>query len=1155
MLDKFDFIDINDYRKLKIIGNGSCGKVFRVQEKSSGKLFAAKIFKNVYYKNDNKVDLKQVTREASVYSKIQHPAVARYYGVSPFDFDNEPFPCLILDYYKNQSLRSLIYDQEAGKCPPEWNNTKILINLYGIAAGVAFLHSKNIIYRDLKPDNILEDENYYPKLSDFGISKIIDDGTISYGGIYGTPLYMAPEIVENNEYTFAVDVYAYAILAYQLLVSDDVFPNIKNSAFNILRNIMDGQRPEFTKPIPDCYRSLIESCWDMDPNKRPSFDDIVCDLKNNYEFITEFNVDEEEYYSYIEKIESGIFFSEQVTELIENDDKPLNINVKSIDLNKYTRKKQIGEGAFGVVYEVENKLNKIIYAAKVSKSEIYESVKKDRETVNFIREVTILSKINHPSIMKFIGFSPINFKNVPKPVIITELLKNGTLEDVIELERKGLSNNLWNETKKLINIYGIASSMAYLHSLDILHRDLKPANILVDDYLFPKLADFGLSKDQMCKSEECKQVNPTGLIGTPMYISPEIYNQNNYTKACDVYAFAFIVYEIMTSEVPLIGSNRYQVMWNIMKGIRPSFSFEIPKCYKNLIERCWDMDPNKRPSFDDIVYDLKNDPEFITDLVEEGEFLDYVDMIENKLRISTKFQKVDISIGRDKEEEKVCQNISYGKGFIDIDKFKKQKQNGKNEFWKFYNVTSKNGTFSAKMSIIPLSNFTVKEMQSLINEVAVLSTLDHPSLLKFIGYSSVNFKKEPKPVIITEPILKQTLENIIEMNRKDIRSRQWDSTKILMNIFGIASAMSYLHSFNIIHSELKPGNIFIDIELLPKLTDYGFYTKYQVMKSMTCQSSSKMKNVPNYSAPEILNSEAPSKASDVYSFALIVYELMTKEKPFSHLKTTNEIFFEVVAKSGRPKFPESPKEEIPECFREMIEACWSQDPNQRPTFDNIVNALKTDRRFLANEVNEKEFFRYVEMVENKRKPEMQQKTTLKQSQPIKIRENDFQKVVEENENLNQSPIPQQVSRPLPAKKKNPSTVQAANIEGDSDLSSVYNEIREDGSGTNWILVRFNTAVKKWEFHSKGSGGQEEMKDKMPSDFIGYCYLRTETVNRDINRTYFILIKYVPTGTKMMTKAVMNTKRGEIENVFNYSNITLEIGSKEEISKEISKNLK
>lgn len=159
MLDKFDFIDINDYRKLKIIGNGSFGTVFRVQEKSSGKLFAAKIFKNVYSKNDNKVDLKQVTREASVYSKIQHPAVARYYGVSPFDFDNEPFPCLILDYYKNQSLRSLIYDQEAGKCPPEWNNTKILINLYGIAAGVAFLHSKNIIYLDLKPDNILEDEN------------------------------------------------------------------------------------------------------------------------------------------------------------------------------------------------------------------------------------------------------------------------------------------------------------------------------------------------------------------------------------------------------------------------------------------------------------------------------------------------------------------------------------------------------------------------------------------------------------------------------------------------------------------------------------------------------------------------------------------------------------------------------------------------------------------------------------------------------------------------------------------------------------------------------------------------------------------------------------------------------------------------------------
>ena len=116
--------------------------------------------------------------------------------------------------------------------------------------------------------------------------------------------------------------------------------------------------------------------------------------------------------------------------------------------------------------------------------------------------------------MKFIGFSPVNFKSTPKPVIITELLKNGNLSDLIELERNGLSCSGLNDTKKLINIYGVASSLKYLHSQNILHRDLKSSNVLVDHFLFPKLADFGLSKDTENCSECCQRLNGTEQIGT-----------------------------------------------------------------------------------------------------------------------------------------------------------------------------------------------------------------------------------------------------------------------------------------------------------------------------------------------------------------------------------------------------------------------------------------------------------------------------------------------------------------------------------------------------------------------------------------------------------------------------------------------------------------
>ena len=92
--------------------------------------------------------------------------------------------------------------------------------------------------------------------------------------------------------------------------------------------------------------------------------------------------------------------------------------------------------------------------------------------------------------------------------------------EIIELERKSIPPKTWTDTKKLINVYGIASAMSYLHSHNIIHRDLKPANILEDDNFFPKIADFGLSKIyHQNKTTE----STVGFKGTPIYNAPEIW--------------------------------------------------------------------------------------------------------------------------------------------------------------------------------------------------------------------------------------------------------------------------------------------------------------------------------------------------------------------------------------------------------------------------------------------------------------------------------------------------------------------------------------------------------------------------------------------------------------------------------------------------------
>lgn len=90
--------------------------------------------------------------------------------------------------------------------------------LIGIVIRMEFLHSKGIIHRDLKPENILLDENLYPKICNFGISIISDDELLkNQKSREGTPIYLAPEIIfYEAPYSFCVDVYAFALIAYEL---------------------------------------------------------------------------------------------------------------------------------------------------------------------------------------------------------------------------------------------------------------------------------------------------------------------------------------------------------------------------------------------------------------------------------------------------------------------------------------------------------------------------------------------------------------------------------------------------------------------------------------------------------------------------------------------------------------------------------------------------------------------------------------------------------------------------------------------------------------------------------------------------------------------------------------------------------------------------
>lgn len=266
---------------------------------------------------------------------------------------------------------------------------------------------------------------------------------------------------------------------------------------------------------------------------------------------------------------------------------------------------------------------------------------------------------------------------------------------------------------------------------------------------------------------------------------------------------------------------------------------------------------------------------------------------------------------------------------------RKKEKIGVGEFSKVFKIKMKgsNKEYAAKISKIGMDLVSKDNTDNISKEVSMLSKLQHPSIQKTYGYSILDFKNDQKPVIITELSSSgETLEDILNLERNGEIINGWNNTKILIVIFGIASSMLYLHSYNILHRNLRPTNIFIDKNFHPKISDFGYYIQNYVDKTMTHHATIGVKRNPEYTAPEILNGQDFIKPSDVYSFAMIVYELITKTKVFSEYKNYLKFLQNVVVGEKRPKIDKS----VPLCYKELIEKCWCQNPDERLTFDDIV---------------------------------------------------------------------------------------------------------------------------------------------------------------------------------------------------------------------------
>nr|XP_048272881.1 serine/threonine-protein kinase Nek11 isoform X2 [Myodes glareolus] len=250
---------------------------------------------------------------------------------------------------------------------------------------------------------------------------------------------------------------------------------------------------------------------------------------------------------------------------------------------RYVLQQKLGSGSFGTVYLVSDKKAKQGEELKVLK-EISVGELNPNETVQANVEAQLLSKLNHPAIVKFHA----SFMEQDNFCIITEYCEGRDLDYKIQEYKE--AGKIFPENQIVEWFIQLLLGVDYMHERRILHRDLKSKNVFLKNNQL-KIGDFGVSRLLMGSCELA-----TTLTGTPHYMSPEALKHQGYDAKSDIWSLACILYEMCCMDHAFSGSSFLSVVLNIVEGDTPSLPERFSRELNTIMERMLNKSPSLRPS-------------------------------------------------------------------------------------------------------------------------------------------------------------------------------------------------------------------------------------------------------------------------------------------------------------------------------------------------------------------------------------------------------------------------------------------------------------------------------------------------------------------------------------------------------------------------------
>ncbi|MFZ3376293.1 MAG: protein kinase [Chthoniobacterales bacterium] len=264
-------VEFGDYKLLEEIGRGSQGVVYRARQKSLNRIVALKVIALGHWATEPHV--KRFRREAEAAARLNHPGIVPIYEVGERDgacyFSMGLVEGGQLDAMLESASRT---DSSRGEREPMPIRSAVEL-IVKLARTVQYAHEHNILHRDIKPGNILLDENGEPHLTDFGLARLIETESTVTGTleVLGTPSYMAPEQAagETTKLGKATDVYGLGAVLYQLLTGHPPFAGgTSYETIRLLLNTEPRKPRALNRKIDRDLSTICLKCLEKEPQRR-----------------------------------------------------------------------------------------------------------------------------------------------------------------------------------------------------------------------------------------------------------------------------------------------------------------------------------------------------------------------------------------------------------------------------------------------------------------------------------------------------------------------------------------------------------------------------------------------------------------------------------------------------------------------------------------------------------------------------------------------------------------------------------------------------------------------------------------------------------------------------------------------------------------------